>query len=614
MDLKFIYIKSYKNLKDFQVSFCNQENQKISYRNSEIWVDQGGYTHGGFFGHNITAVNAIIGDNGSGKTNLADFIHLNLSNFNRGMAHHFDEEVQAIFVLGNIIAHHQNVKITNQQILDKLNFRVLEYEHSPYEVLWEEQFYEYKLDKTSYVYFSNILNDRTVFWLDNLSDVSTTYLLQSDVYDSAFSSRNKPLLASELSAFSQNEGMRIADYLLNVENDLINPSNLSFHINISTSLSNYHLESNSNSSFVDLESSLLQDFFTTREHVEYNYKYQFKLNDIKYYSSRLLLLNILKTVNLNLVEGYQEFIFDDNFLLPSKKFSKLNRLKKTILKLIEQAIWEDGVYYEVDEPNYIIYKSKFQRHIPLMTRLRFENFKGGVKRQIKLFVRLIKELNIQGKFGFYNFEYELSSGENSVLILYSRLFYAKTQLKSEVNHLKIFIDEGEVNLHPEWQRLYFQRLLKFIGVHLCEYQVQLIITSHNPFLASDLPKADIIFLKRGNDGYSELSSFDRQRTFASNIHSLLTDSFFMKDGLIGAFAKERIEQLIQFLESSEIETVDWNQQRANEIIDLIGDDLIRNRLFDIFREKFDQGLDIEDEINNLEFRLKYLKSKRDNYD
>ena len=58
----------------------------------------------------------------------------------------------------------------------------------------------------------------------------------------------------------------------------------------------------------------------------------------------------------------------------------------------------------------------------------------------------------------------------------------------------------------------------------------------------------IVYLKKEGDKTTVLEGKDRpQKSFGANIHDLLADSFFIGDGLIGDFAKEKINETIEEL-------------------------------------------------------------------
>ena len=96
-------------------------------------------------------------------------------------------------------------------------------------------------------------------------------------------------------------------------------------------------------------------------------------------------------------------------------------------------------------------------------------------------------------------------------------------------------------------------------------KLNIILTSHSTFILSDLPKENIIFLEKGKQVYP---FEDGKQTFGANIHTLLSHGFFMKDGLMGEFAKNKINEVINFLNGNEssIMTNDEAQNLINIII------------------------------------------------
>ncbi|MDR3585616.1 MAG: hypothetical protein P4L59_09850 [Desulfosporosinus sp.] len=102
----------------------------------------------------------------------------------------------------------------------------------------------------------------------------------------------------------------------------------------------------------------------------------------------------------------------------------------------------------------------------------------------------------------------------------------------------IFIDEGELYYHPEWQRSYIKTLVDNIHDTKTESKLQVVITTNSPFIISDILSEDITYLSK------EKKDFDR--TFGQNIHKLLKDNFFMSY-TIGEYSREVIENIMKWL-------------------------------------------------------------------
>ena len=148
--------------------------------------------------------------------------------------------------------------------------------------------------------------------------------------------------------------------------------------------------------------------------------------------------------------------------------------------------------------------------------------------------------------------------------------------------------------------------------------------THSPFVISDLPKENVIFLERLENGQCKNISniIDIKQTFGANIHTLLSHGFFMKNGLMGEFAKEKIQSIIKYhedIEKKEIletDTIEYKTKKQKEfwqIQSIIGDDylkqVIKNHLVEI--EKIVLGNDEakEEEIKRLEAQIEQLRNE-----
>lgn len=187
----------------------------------------------------------------------------------------------------------------------------------------------------------------------------------------------------------------------------------------------------------------------------------------------------------------------------------------------------------------------------------------------------------------------------------------------------IFIDEGEIYYHPEWQRGYIKLLLEMVNAR--RKKVQIIVTTNSPFIISDILGEDITYLSE--DKINEKNKKrDRECTLGQNIHKLLRDNFFMQY-TIGEYARELIENIMLCL-NEEKEHDESN--RAEKILKLYFDE-IRN-YYDAFHLLIDQigepvykntlkkmldlspfaeeNKDIEKQIRELEEKIQKLKERR----
>ncbi len=140
------------------------------------------------------------------------------------------------------------------------------------------------------------------------------------------------------------------------------------------------------------------------------------------------------------------------------------------------------------------------------------------------------------------------------------------------------LDEPDTLLHPQWQKQFIKELIYLLERIDGKYNI--IVTSHSPFILSDLPKENVIFLENGKQVYP----FEEgKQTFGANIHTLLSHGFFMKDGLMGEFAKEKIDIAIKYLNQKILTEDELNY--CENIISIIGEPIIKRELQRILDSK-----------------------------
>jgi predicted ATP-binding protein involved in virulence len=182
---------------------------------------------------------------------------------------------------------------------------------------------------------------------------------------------------------------------------------------------------------------------------------------------------------------------------------------------------------------------------------------------------------------------ELSSGEKQRIYSVSSVAYHLMNIDSNAdqedlvkyNGINILFDEVELYFHPEMQRTFIKFLLDYIQRLELEMidSLNFIFVTHSPFILSDIPADNIIFL-----GATETDI----KTFGSNIHTLLSESFFLKDSFMGEYAKETISDLINFLIGEKF-NLKWDVNTSAQAIHVIGEPLLKSRLLEIYRKKYD---------------------------
>jgi hypothetical protein len=133
-------------------------------------------------------------------------------------------------------------------------------------------------------------------------------------------------------------------------------------------------------------------------------------------------------------------------------------------------------------------------------------------------------------------------------------------------------------------------------------------------LVSDLPKENIIFLRKGKEGEKLQNGEDAkgkcivakrdEQTFGQNIHTLFSDSFFMEGGLMGHFAKDKLDKAVKWLKSDE--TLTENEiKELKFIITHFGEPMIKHKLEQLYEKQFSAKIDetLESKIERLKREL-----------
>jgi predicted ATP-dependent endonuclease of OLD family len=165
----------------------------------------------------------------------------------------------------------------------------------------------------------------------------------------------------------------------------------------------------------------------------------------------------------------------------------------------------------------------------------------------------------------FNFKFtNFSDGEFIYLNLFSSLY--KYIEHSDLKDCILLLDEPDINLHPEWSRKLIYDVIKLVQNHKKGGKVQIIVTSHSPFIVTDLPKENIFAFKLDKKTKNYFIA-NPEFGFAANFYDLLTDTFFM-EASIGEFAVKKI-QSIKGME---------DKRKANEIINKIDDIFIKKHI------------------------------------
>jgi len=213
----------------------------------------------------------------------------------------------------------------------------------------------------------------------------------------------------------------------------------------------------------------------------------------------------------------------------------------------------------------------------------------------------------------------LSSGERQQTYSISALLYHLSNLESvwqdshkqrvAYRHVNVIMEEIELYFHPELQRTYIKNVLdgiKQLQLHHIE-SINICFVTHSPFILSDILSRNILALKIEDDHVNVTSK--HMSTFGANIHDMLKNSFFLKDGPIGAYADSVIRDIIEKMERFSKEHINVDMLKIHEKIMLIDEPIIRMALLDEFhRVSHDNNTELK--IKELERQIQELENKK----
>lgn len=630
MEILYIHIKEYRNFIHQDFNFggkylfeYNQDIKELIISENHMYLEdfyslQDKYPKGAI----IKNLSSIIGENGAGKTSFFEFLKRNFISGNGGV----EDDLIIAFREGdkfNII-HSESIPIVKDNakdfgmILKSIKHRNLNDDDEIFSLSIPPRIKNFS--NTDFIYFSNVFDDKPEQQLSGSFNISTNYLIRNDYsYKSEMSIINHNTDKRQLDHFKFEEINRQIALISGVKNfKNIIPFDLPEFLTIE--LSN-DLLIHSTDLDKRLESTLsINDLKTAFQEI----RFKFQDQDVKNFSQRIIINAFL------------------NFLIDLFSISILNKKEvKEFSKLLKSEISRKGSLSEILQFTEIKLKSLLTTNLPeefyhCLTGISdFMKFLESVKTSEKLDdifatrprklefpidnqeIELLKQFYTNYFQSYQLRQYldfnwrSLSSGQRALFSIYARFFsLTNSQLFGDglSQNLIILMDEPDLYLHPQWQKSLISLLLDFFTVVFDkttkgkQRSIQIFFTTNSPIPCSDLLSSNTIFLKleKGKTRVSESLS-EQKQTFAANIHTLFSDSFFLKNGLIGDFATNKIDAIIRKLNRLEDLNLKQRENMRKTILQ-IGEPIIKTKLIQMYNDRF--NLDIHERLDRIEKNLK----------
>ncbi|MBT0095962.1 AAA family ATPase [Vibrio alginolyticus] len=162
-----------------------------------------------------------------------------------------------------------------------------------------------------------------------------------------------------------------------------------------------------------------------------------------------------------------------------------------------------------------------------------DNFIGTVKKPLKTKLPLaIQELSLSDEQGKKVALDDLSDGEAQFIQV-----LATAKVFSNEQALFLF-DEPETHLNPSWRTYFHHYLSKALDTQ--EYNSQVFVSTHSPFMISSLKKEDVLFFERDEHGKILMEPIGAQ-TYGSSFEVLIKKHFGLRS-LISQTVVEAVKE------------------------------------------------------------------------
>lgn len=660
MELVYLWVEKYKNIENQGFNFSPRFTCKYDKDKNEITIEEK-KDYVSIFPPNIN-VTAIVGENGSGKSTLIEII--SLIRFEKKISKTLIvyQHQNTCYIFSHAYMH--NFSSFDVQLINKTSLNIQQKDISPYNLfnlsLFNNQLSDFTTQKNRYWYLKTNHYEGYYNGLNKLYSKDVT--LDKEYLE--FNSKFYSLLTYKANffdfldkSFFFNEYRYELDFHDSFEYSIdakyqkkLEALNLTY---FSTKVNGVRYSLNEYNEIYDKDDNYKQNYLEMRKlYLIFSYMTFYFINAIiemvEHFRSDLkeefideiieekLLKQFSKSYEIwenakqeqNLIGTYfYEIAYYMMILLTLKKF--LKEFKEIILNIQEAIAKKNNKDMSYLTSDYLSYYAeiKYINHMNLISRIIDKNFTfpDFNNNQLLLAGRILsihQPMEIEKQYsvilknkGILNQNFLnsakncnfnlLSGGEKQFIKFFTNISY--TLLKQSYYEEKqiVFLDEIELSFHPNWQKLILKNLIDCIYkielISQKKVKYHLIYITHSPFILSDIPKGNVIFLEKGE----QVNPFnDNEQTFGANIHTLLSHGFFMDGGLMGEFAKNRITKILNFL-NGKCQYIDTPLEKIKPTIQIIGEDFLREKLLKMYEDKF--PISKEEKIKQLEDELKRLK-------
>ncbi len=559
MKICFIWTERFRNFQNFGLNLSSTE--KFIYKDGQLFLSALDHLPNNFFGERISEVTGIVGKNGAGKSNALELICHSIKGGKSALSGNFF-----------VVTYENGAYICHYCFASGIPPR------TPLGVECRE--YNPAFCSAKVVFFSNVYDERKITFHREISDISLNSLVRRPIFLGSRGTSFEKQIKLVNSKIFKNLEIELPDKV-QLLSKLWSPR-VKFRIENASTITAFkakQFRANFRDRIRDI--SILNKFpvlFKFGYFFEMYVFYQKQSISPRGNKSKFLtgLDNLFdELTNIRSTDEIGDRLIDylvETFSEPEFKASE----SASAIRYREGGI---GLLAFNDQVNFIrqlkesISTLDFEYHSEGLRTKNIEYFtfdyrSKGSKKFISDFTSLF------GRTELFDIDWMgISSGHKAYLNIFASLHQELRTTRQEL--LILCIDEGDLYLHPKWQVEFFDKLINTLP-NLFSGKVQLILTSHSPFLLSDLPRQNITILDPelifSSMNGTELSS----NTFGGNLYDLYAEPFFLGNKKTSDFAHRKIRDVIEKVESGEL-----TKEEKMEIlrhISIFGDEIIQFRL------------------------------------
>lgn len=576
---------------DFIIDF-NKRDRILSIKKREQEIDF-------FKGSNVNQINLIVGKNGSGKSTILNLL---------GLSHIDREELLrnspswnwfAVYSNGNaefILEGHNPNFIRNLEFNDVV--RQNENDFYCLKIKRDNENFKFigsrDVDRreTLYMYHANNLKDewypthlfkehtlgnsgysREYIFSPKMTDIYELLTDQETLSRDTFSGNNIKLVISKRNILSTYDSEKYSYDLIQKFKDKIYSYKQKKEVIQQTENTVYSYQEKFVIEF--LEDAL---FYILIEGVNSGYKEAVNILDQASYNN--IKSNHFESTESHFIES--DYTEKKKYLLNILESNQLNNFSK-------KPLFESYNYRELISRLEKVNSDLFNDQSQIIQDLSTQNRETSLTNLISFF-----EITKSSREFFpIKIEYaNLSSGEFQYIKHYSNLRQSLDldEKYAAVNNVILLLDEPDANFHPEWSRRYIQNLINTLESQK-NMNFQIIITTHSPFMVSDIPSdyiSCIDIVEKDDDSHRKINIADFG--LMSNYYDLIKHNFFMEQP-IGEYASNVFKRIINNIDKLKNSHIKFDKaDLSKEIksifnaIDLIDDPIIRRKLSNYLEE------------------------------